>query len=50
MTIKELIAELNELIETEENITENSRIRDADDCDVFSVVETIRGDEVVIYF
>lgn len=50
MTVKELIEELNELVKSGE-ITEDARVRSAEDDDVFSVEESITGkDEVVIYF
>ena len=50
MTIKELIAELNELI-AEGVVNENAKVVDAELTDIFSVVESIDHDnEVVIYF
>jgi len=50
MTIKELIAELNELI-TDGIVDENARVVDSELTDIFSIVESINNDNtVVIYF
>ena len=50
MTIKELINELNELI-ANGDVNENARVRNAEDDDIFSIVESIdHNNEVVIYF
>ena len=47
MTVKELIAELNEMI-TNEEITENARVRNAENEDIFSIID--ENNEVTIYF
>lgn len=50
MTIRELIEELNEMVANGE-VDENARVRNAEDDDIFSVVESIdNNNEVVIYF
>ncbi len=50
MTIGELIEELNAMIANGE-VNENARVRNAEDDDIFSIVESIdHHNEVVIYF
>ena len=50
MTIRELIEELNAMVANGE-VNENARIRNAEDEDIFSVVESVNNNnEVVIYF
>lgn len=50
MTIRELIEELNEMVANGE-VDENARVINADDNDIFSVVESANNNnEVVIYF
>lgn len=50
MTIKELIAELNELIADGE-VNENAIVTDAEGNDIFSIVESVDNKNgVVIYF
>ena len=49
MTIRELIEELNAMIANGE-VNEDARVRNAEDDDIYSVVESVRGNEVVIYF
>lgn len=50
MTIRELIEELNEMIANGE-VNEDARVRNAEDDDIFSIVESIdHNNEVVIYF
>lgn len=48
MTIKELIAELNEMVINGE-VNENAKIINADMDNIFSIVDN-NEDEVVIYF
>ena len=47
MTVKELIEELNEMIANGE-VTEDARVRNAEDDDVFSIIDG--NNEVIIYF
>lgn len=50
MTIRELIEELNAMIANGE-VNEDARVRNAEDDDIFSIVESIdHNNEVVIYF
>ena len=49
MTIRELIEELNAMVVNGE-VNEDARVRNAEDDDICSVVESIRENEVVIYF
>ena len=50
MTVKELIEELNAMVANGE-VNEDARVKNAEDDDIFSVVESLYYDnEVVIYF
>ena len=50
MTIRELIEELNAMIVNGE-VNEDARVRNAEDDDIFSIVESADNEnEVVIYF
>ncbi len=50
MTIRELIEELNAMVANGE-VDENARVRNAEDDDIYSVVESRQNEnEVVIYF
>ena len=50
MTIRELIEELNAMVANGE-VNEDARVRNAEDDDIFSIVESAdHNNEVVIYF
>lgn len=48
MTVRELIEELNAMIENDE-ISENAKVKNAEDDDIFSIINPNKK-EVVIYF
>lgn len=49
MTVRELINELNELVANEE-ITMDALVVNAEDDDIYSVIENAKENKIVIYF